>query len=431
LLVGAVLVLILEANVQERACAAEVSYSLGYRAEYSDNIRREAVNPEHDMANALQAGVRYQDRSRSLDLRLAPSVEYINYRKNTFNDEARLNLDSALLWTVSPERFTWTAEDTARQVRLDSTLPETPTNTATANLFATGPDLYLRAGSANTLQLGARYGDLYVSDTNLDNQRGLGYARWLYKTSPLTTWSLNLEEEHVRFDDQVANTNFRRQDLFLGIHTRSSQATAAIDVGRTRIARDRTEEVEGGLARLSWNRRLNTENGIGIVAESSLSDTGSDLAATAAAANTSGQTTSQNLIAQDIFRAKRAEVFLNRRGSRFTTDVRAFSRRLEFQIDPTNDRRERGGELAFGYLYSAATSIDVSYSHARTTYSNQALIDIDKSAGLSLRRLITRNVSMAFQLQQDKRNSTDPSRGFVANIVTFTLLYKSGSFPRR
>lgn len=416
-----------------RTYGAEVTYSYGYRAEFSDNIRRVPVNPEHDMVNVLDAGLTYQDRTRTVDLRLAPTVEYLNYRKNSFDDEFRVNLDSSLLWTISPERLTWTVEDTAREVRVNPAQPDTPTNTALANLFNTGPDLYLRAGSVNTLQLGARYGNVYVGDTNTDNQRNLGYARWLYQSSPLTQWSLNLEEERVEFDDDIANLNFRRQDAFLRVQTRSTDSNLGVDVGHTRIARDRSEEVDANLARLSWDRRLNSETQIGLVGESSLSDTGSDLAATAAAANNPAQTptVSQNLVAQDVFRAKRAEIFLNRIGSRVTTNVRAFGRDLTFFADPINDRDERGGEISLAYRWSAANSVDAFYSYVRAEYRNQILVDTDKTAGLRFLRLITRNVSFSIQLQQDQRNSTDPSREFVDNRVVLSVVYNSGIIPRR
>jgi len=421
--------------VNAPAFGAEVSYFYGYRGEFSDNIQRVATNPQHDMVNVVVAGLSYQDRSRTLEMRLAPSVEFIDYRKNSFADETRLNLDSLLLWTLSPQRLTWTAEDAVRQVRIDPTQPDTPTNTAVANFFSTGPDIYLRAGSVNTLQLGGRYGDVYVSDTNLDNQRTLYYGRWLYQTSPLTTLSLNYETEAVDFDDKLSNVNFQRRDAFFRIQTRTSQSDFSLDAGKSTISRDGTSDAEATLARLSWNRRLNAESTFGVAAESSLSDTGSDLASTAASANNPGQGTtgsvSQNLVTQDIFRAKRGEISYSRFSSRLKTNFRVFARSLEFQATPTNDRDEAGGEVSIGYFYSSAMSIDLFYSRVRADYRNQTLVDADSTVGLGVTRLITRNVSTVLRVQQDQRESTNATREFVDNRIIFSVTYSSGLLPRR
>jgi len=429
---GGVLLLLLGGGGLGSAHGAEVGYFYGYRAEFSDNVQRVATNPQSDMLNSLIAGVTYQERSRSFDLRLAPSVEYLNYRKNSFADETRLNLDSLLLWTVSPQRLTWTAEDTVRQVRIDPTQPDTPTNTAVANLFTTGPDAYLRFGSVNTLQIGGRFSDVYVSDTDLDNQRGLYYGRWLYQTSPLTTWSLNVEKEKVQFDNPLSNVNFQRRDIFVRVQTRTSQSNFGLDAGKSTISRDGLEDVDATLARLSWNRQLNTESNFGLAAESSLSDTGSDLAATAAAANDPAQSTvSQNLVAQDVFRAKRGEMTYSRAGSRLKTNLRLFGRTLEFMATPLNDRDEAGGDVLFSYFYSAAMSFDLLYSRARADYRNVTLIDTDSTAGLGISRLITRQVTMVFRLQRDQRDSSDPTREFVDNRIIFSITYNSGLIPRR
>lgn len=436
-LVGATAVAVLGAAAAcaGRVYAAEVSYSYGYRAQFDDNIQRVAENPKHDMVNDLLAGVTYRDRSRTLDVNLAPSVELIDYRKKTFDNEARLNLDSQVLWTVSPERLTFTAQDTARQVRINPTQPDTPANTALANLFTVGPDLYLHANPVNTLRLGSRYEDLYVSDTNLDNRRTQGYARWLYQYSPITTLSLNVETENVEFDDNINNVNFRRRDAFFRVQTRrSTESNLGIDVGRTRIALAGADKIDGSLTRLNWNTQLNSKTNFGIVAESSLADTGTDLAATAAAANTTqgtAETVSQNLVAQDVFRAKRGAIFFSRAGSLLSTNVSAVGRRLEFRIDPVNDRDEGGGDVEFAYHYSAASSFSVGYSYLRSKYKNQMLVDTDTTAAFAYQRLVTRKVTIGVQFDRDERSSTEPNREFVDHRLTFSVLYNSGTIPRR
>lgn len=416
------------------AWAAGFDYFYGYRAEFSDNIQRVAVNKENELINLFNVGLSYQDHSYNLDIRFVPSVDYLDYKYNTFPDEARLTLDSSVLWKISPKYFTWSLDDNAYQVRLNATQPATPANNALANYFSTGPDYYVHLGSVNTLQLGARYNDVYVEDTNLNSQRGQGYFRWLYTFSPTTTLSLNAETEDAKFDDQVTNTNFTRHDVFLGIENRRPQSALILNLGNTIIDRDGADKVRGNFGRLSWTHRINTETTVGAVAESNIADTGTDLAASAAASNNpddpTQRSTSQNLIAQDVFRAKVGEVFVDRAGSRVTVNVRGFQRRYEFELSPLDDREERGGSVGLAYAYSAVVSANVFGSRTRTVFSKQVLTNTDTSVGISWSYQINREVTVAAQLTQDERDSTTSGFEYLDNRFVFSVTYNSGLIPR-
>lgn len=422
-------------GIAQEASAAQVNYFFGYRVEHSDNIRRVATNEEKETLNVLRAGIVYRDINPELDVRFAPTAEYLDYKRDTFDDEARLTLDSSLVWTLSPQRLTWTVQDNARQVRIDPTQPETPANTALANLLVTGPDLYVRFSTLNTLQLGARYVNVYIEDTDLDNERSEVYGRWLYQYTPITVLSLNYEAQDTRFENPAAFTpDFERQDAYFRVATRQARSTFIADLGRSRIQREGAPEVAGGLARLTWTRQSTLETNYGLLAESGFADTGTDLAATAAAANApaggSAQTVSQNLVAQDIFRAKRADVFFQRTGTRFASNLRLSERRLEFQGRPLDDRNERAASLTLTYLYSAEGSLGVYGGRERIEYRNQALDDTDATVGIRWLRWITRKVSITVDARREERSSTDPTRDFVEDRVLFGVLYTSGPIQR-
>jgi hypothetical protein len=412
-----------------------LTYFFGYRGEHSSNITRVPVNQEDEYIHSLLAGFTYVDSSPELSLRFAPSVEYLHYANDTSDDEVRLTLDASSLWTISPQRFTWTLEDNMRQVRLNPTQPDTPSNTVTANILNTGPDFYLRLNPVNTLQLGARFSSIYVESSDVDNERALGYARWLYRTTPLTTLSLNYEALTVNYKNEVVNQNYTRQDAFLRIETRPIQSTLVLDLGVTKIDRDRADEVDGSLGRLTWTRRLSPESSAGVLAEASYGDTGTDLAETAAAANApaedAGGTVSQNLVAQDIFYAKRGEVFYNSMGSRMAMNVRLFQRELEFKAVPLNDREEQGGTADLTYLYSSTTSAGIFGDSIKTKYLNLIRSDTDTNKGLRFSYRVSRELSTTLELRRSERESTDPTQNFVDKRVMLTVMYSSGPFLRR
>lgn len=414
--------------------AADTTYFIGYRGEYATNINRVSVNERDEYIHSLLTGFTYADTSPALTVRLAPSVEYLSYANDTNDNETRLTLDAFALWAISPQRVTWTLEDNVRQVRSDPTRTDTPSNTVTVNVLSTGPDVYFRLGPVNRLQLGARAGTVYVENSENDNQRRLGYVRWFYQSSPVTTLSLNYEASTVDFENEL-NPNFSRQDYFMRLQSRPARSVFDIDIGATKIKRNGAADEDGALRRLSWTRTLNTEASLGIAAESSYGDTGTDLAASAAAANTQptdpGVTTSQNLVVQNIFYAKRGTIFYQRLDSSLATDLRLSRNKLEFKAAPQDDREETGGVAVLTYLYSATTSIGIFGDRKRIRYFNMAQLDTDTNYGLRFSYRLTRTLQATLGVSRNERESVDPARRFLDERVFVSLLYSSGSSQAR
>ena len=425
------------------ARAADLTYFLGYGLTYTTNIDRVTERPQavppvverDEYVHSLIAGFTYVDATPTLNLRFVTNVEYLNYANSTSDNQARPTLDAFALWAISPQRFTWTLEDNVRQVSANPTQPNTPSNTVTANLLNTGPDFYLRFGPVNTLQLGARAGNVYIENSDADNVRSLGYVRWLNQISPQTTWSLNYEALAVDYKNEVPNNNFARQDYFVRVLSKPTRSTFDLSLGGSKIRQDRANDVDGSLARLSWTREINTESALGTVAEASYGDTGTDLSATANVANTPvsgpGVSTSQNLVTQGIFYAKRGTIFYRQLGSHLSIETRVFINNLEFETVSLDDRKDSGGAGALTYKFTGATSAGIFGDRRNTHYLNVVREYTDTNYGLRYSYLITRTLSTTLELARSERDSTDPTLNYVDKRVLFTLLYKSGLPVRR
>lgn len=413
------------------AHAGEFNYFLGYRASYTTNINRTPVNEKEEYIHSLVGGFSYVDTSSALNLRVAPSVEYLYYQKKTSENESRLSLDALAIWNISPQQFTWTVEDNLRQVRANPTQPDTPSNTVAANVANTGPDFYLRFGPVNTLHLGARIASVYIEDAEADNTRRQGYARWLYQSSPQTTWSLNYEASAVDFKNEELNRSYRRQDYFLRLQTRPVRSSLDISFGGSKIRQDMIDDINGALARLSLTREITAGTTLGLAADASYGDTGTDLSATAAAANNpangTATTTSQNLVTQGFFYSKRGTIFYRRAGQQLNMDLRVFYNDLEFETTPLENRQESGGAAIFSYLFAGTTETGVFGNYKRTYFLNVENNDVDINYGVLLSYRVTRTISTTLELGRSERESMDPARNFVDSRVLLSVLYKSGS----
>lgn len=416
--------------------AAEFNFFVGYKGESTDNVGRVPRDTEHEWIDTLSTGFSYSDQWPNLTLRFAPGASYSHYRNETFEDQAQFTLTSIAVWSILPQRFLWTLEDNAGQTRRIATQPETPANIVTTNVFSTGPDLFLRLGAVNTLQLGARYADIYVEDSETDSRRATTYARWLYQATPRTVLSLNAERLDAISGNEQVSPNYRRDDVFAGIRSSLAHSTLALDLGKTRIERDGYPEVDSALGRLTWTHQLTATSTGGIGLDVQYGDTGSDLTASAAAANAPpvvpSPILSQNIVADDVFYAKRGELFYNYRGSAFNGGLRVFVRRTEFEVLSSGDREERGGSLDLVFPLTAASSLSLSGTQTETDFLNVSLNNnTDKTISLRFDSRIRQSLVASIGVSRTERKSTDPAQEFVDNRLMLSLVYTSAPLVRR
>lgn len=416
--------------------ASEFAYGLGYVATHDDNITRVPTDKRSDTIHSVLAGFAYQENTADLVAHVLAQAEYDNYQESTFGNESLYYLDSSAVWTISPQRFLWTVEDSARQALLDSTGVDTPANRTAVNVLSTGPDVFLRFSPAHSMALNARVGDVYTGRADVDSKRLSTAVGWLYQATSITTYSLNYDVLDVNYNNSTINDDFRRQDLFARAEYRPSRSRYALDLGTSSINRDRGDDLRGSLARLIWTRELTTESSFGISASRELSDTGSDILAESRVLTTTpvtmGSTTpstvlSSGIVTSDVYVAKRGEIFYTLHSSQIGVKLDASQRKFDFQtIASTGDRKETGGRMEITYFYSAATTASLIADYTRTEYLNFFRRDTDQDFGIRLDYRLSPRTSLGLEGHRTDRTSTDPSLEFVDKRVFLSVLYSSG-----
>lgn len=408
--------------------AGDFAYGLGYSSEYSSNITHVPVNEQKEWINSVMAGVGYAANTPDVVAHVLSQAQYNKY-KYVFGDETLFNLDSAAIWTVSPQRFNWSVQDVYRQLPVVITSTETPANRQNVNVFSTGPDFLLRVSPVQTLALGARYGNFYSSTSNTDNNNASGYARWLYQSTPQTTYSLNYEVLDIRYKDDVANINYKQQNLYFSAHTRLSRSEYILDLGSTTLSRDRFADVRLGSERLSWVREVNPDSSMGASYSAGFSNTANDVLAASTPATgpapLSVPVTQPAAVTSDVYRTKRGEAFYTLHTSRFGTALQIFGQEVDYQLTP-NDNRQSGGNLQFSHFYSDTVTTTVFANYVKTKYTILMRKDTDRTAGLRFAYRVGRDILMTLEGRRIERTSTDPTAPFTDNRVLFTVLYSSG-----
>jgi len=412
------------------ALAAQVDYGVGYAGERSSNIRRVATNPEHEWSNSLIGGFTYGEDSPEFTGRATFQGEYRNYVHDTLPDESLFLADVAAVWTLSPRRLTWTLQDAFREVSVDPTAAPTTVNLAGANVFSTGPDMYLHFGPVHSVALGARYGNMYVGEQDIDNSRYTGLIRWLYQSSPNTTWSLNYELLRVVYDNDVLNENYRRRDAFFRLEKRYVRSLFTVDLGATTIERERSSDIDGSLARVSWRRELSTDSSFGLGVTTGYQDLGSQLQGlvtdpTIPIGGLPGAPIGTQSVTNDLYYLKQADAFYTRRGAHLGWTVRAVGREYDFEVRP-EDRDETGGGFEASYFYSVTTTYTLFGDFLKTKYLQIDRRDEDKQVGVRVNYLVRRNVTLGLEARRTERGSTVPASEFVDTQFLITLFYSTG-----
>lgn len=414
------------------AYAGEGAYGFGIATERSSNIHRSANDPLSERINSVVGGLAYAEDTADFTGRIAAQAERRDYVDDTFDDETIVTLDAAALWTIMPGRFTWTLIDSARQVTLDPTVADVPTNRAASNVIETGPDVFFHFNPRQRLVLGARAGNVYVGDTVFDNNRYGAMVRWVQEFAPQLSGSVNAEHLSVRYDDDSANENFDRRDLFLRVDSRRPYTEIALDAGVTRIQRDRTGDLDGSLLRLRVQRTISGTSHLGLSASAGYSDIGGHLLRYVTPPRTPIDRaipphSITDVISSDINYTREADLFYGYSGARFSANARLEARNLEFENAPTGNRDESGIVLDLSYNFSVRLVGGMFGNRRDIRYREIDRDDQDQEFGVRLSYRAQRNLVVTTDARRTERDSSIATSDFVDKRFFVSLMYSTGS----
>jgi hypothetical protein len=420
--------LVLYAISMDRAAAAEFAYGAGYVGEHSSNITRVSTNEQSEWVHSLIGGIAYRDSNPELATHVLAQAELRAYHNNTFQDGRLYFVDASAHWTISPQRFMWTFEDHHTQAARDITAADTPDNQVGANFFNTGPDVYFRFGAGNTLVLGGRYGNVYFGDSGADNDRIGAYARWQYQMTSMTTASLNYEALNVAYKDNVTNVDFQRTDGFARLEMRPEPSRFMLDYGHTHVERDRGEDLNAALVRLTWIRQISSEASFGIVLSRGYDDVGSALQAgitnPAAPEETPVVAGTVAVATTDLYYSRRAEATYTQLAADWAIQLRVFDREYDYELTD-QDFHARGGRVEVTHNPRGVFSTMVYGEAQHAEFSVTAREDENQTVGLRLQYRTSRSLSFGLEASKVRRTSNVVAGDYTDRRLMFGAYYAS------
>lgn len=415
--------------------AGQFDYSLGYRAEYSDNVTRVANEREglSELINTASVQFSYLEHTNTINARVLANAAYNHYYNNTFDHQTSLSLDAYGEAFFLERTVSWVAADGFRRLQIDPLSPDTPSNRENSNAWATGPNVYLRLGAVDTVTLEARYGRSWVDTLEIDNDRQSYATRWAHRISTRTTWSLNYEYTDVDFENDVLNSDLTKHNYFFRSDVRDVRAQFIADLGRSRVEREGFEAVSDWLVHLLLSTSAGTSANAAVRYRREYADTGGELLPSAPPTPAPGTGAGSGVVipilgvdavTNDPYYLEQVDLFYTRRGVMFPWSVQLFYRDIDY-LSLSLDRMEKGASVNLGYLYSSSVSFHVLSAYNILTYDQQGREDRESNIGLVLAYRMTPNLQASLDVRRFGRRSSEPGQDFTDDRFALTFMYGS------
>lgn len=413
------------------ASALEADYGVGYGSVFSDNIGLSASNEQAEWINMFRGLFSLQDVSDRLDARFFSLLEYRQYTRSDFDDEALLALDGSVNWTLSPQRLTLTVEDRFTQVPISPDVAVSPTNRQDTNVFSAGPNLTLHLGRVNTAEFGARYSNYYLEASDNDSNRYSAYARLARQISPITRVSINYEPSYVDFGDDVLNPDYTRQDVFFNARTNRLGLDIGFDIGSTFIDRDNAaiRDVEGRLIRGTLTRQMTSDSSLTLSASDQYSDTGRDTLIVnplLLGSQSPSAVSPTDFVGGGLYATQAADIAYTKRRYYGNNTLSAFWRRTDFESPQVLlDHEIRGAHADFGIDFSAAMTTSFFGNMSETEYLRAPRTDRDTGVGARVIYRFLRTLSLSAEGRWSRRDSNVAGFSYDELRAVLTVAYNT------
>jgi hypothetical protein len=223
----------------------------------TDNVNLSNTDPKSQTLAALDADFDIKRTGSRLDASGIGNFTDLDYVQGAYGNQIFGRFDGladAKLW---PEHLKWVVADDYGEEQTDPFATVAPVNLQRVNVFSTGPDLTLRpGGSAGFVDLDARYSQITYQTSPFDGHNLTGYAELGRDLSPLSSLSLAVQVEELRFDNTTINTNYDRREAYAHYLIQGARTSIDAQLGVTQANDVGSKWESGPLARLTLTRRI-------------------------------------------------------------------------------------------------------------------------------------------------------------------------------
>ncbi len=403
------------------AHGAEVDVEFRLGGTYSDNAARVNSNVTSDTIVSAGLWLDVSEITKRFDGWLKANIDHNVYTEDTFDDETFASFAGVAEVQLMPRVFSWVVANRFDKLRTDPFQADTPTNRENVNRFSTGPNLNLRLGNVTVIRLDGRYKKTRYEISDFDNDVLSGSISLIRMLSAARSISLNVTADRFEYDDSDLYSNFDLQSASLAIQSRVSRGELSAAIGVNQI-HDNGITFDGSLANITWNRKISSASSFSLGYDQRFSESG-DLFERYQEINKGNDTSLPVLGSANPLEISRSSVSYQFNKERNGVSFSFSHSQLDYEMDDFLDRDISALRINIQRKLGAAWHARLGGRASRTEYDQSEREDDDLELSLTIRRQLTRTLSVNLRARYIERDSNAAGFNYEENRYTLQVVY--------
>lgn len=222
----------------------------------SDNVNLSSTAPKAQTIAAANLDFDLKRTGSRFDGSALGTFTDLDYLQGAYSNQLLGRFDglaTAKLWS---DRLKWVVADDFGEEQTDPFAAITPASLQRVNVFTTGPDLTLHPSYSTFVNVDARYSQISYQSSPFDGHNIIGSAELGQQLSPLSTVSLVVQGEQLRFDNTIVNTDYDRREAYGRYVVQGARTSIDAQLGATQADDVRSSWKTSPLVRLQLTRRV-------------------------------------------------------------------------------------------------------------------------------------------------------------------------------
>jgi len=222
----------------------------------TDNVNLSSVNPKSQTIAATDIDFEIKRTGSRLDASALGNFTDLYYIQGAYSNQVLGRFDGLANLKVWSDRLKWLVAEDYGEEQTDPFAAITPANLQRVNVFTTGPDLTLHPSYSTFLNLDAHYSRISYQISPFDGHDLLGSAEFGRQVSPLSSLSLVIQAEELRFNNTIINKDYDRRQAYARYLVEGARSSIDAQLGATQANDVASSWKTGPLVRLLLTRRI-------------------------------------------------------------------------------------------------------------------------------------------------------------------------------
>jgi hypothetical protein len=222
----------------------------------TDNVNLSSTDPKSQTLSAVNLDLDLRRSGSHLDASALGTFTDLDYLQGAYSNQVLGRFDGLATVKLWSNRLKWLFADDYGEEQTDPFVAVTPVNLQRVNVFATGPQLTLHPSYATFIDLAGRYSQISYQTSPFDGHNVVGSADIGRDLSPLSSLSLVVEAEELRFANTTINTNYDRREAYGRYLIQGARTSVDAQLGATQANDVGAKWKTSPLARLLLTRRI-------------------------------------------------------------------------------------------------------------------------------------------------------------------------------